>query len=259
MCMIYTASVYAENETIFQHHQTTIPTQQSAENLVVIGGDAHIHGAVRELVIVVNGDLHITKTAYVPGIIFVFGGHIDQESGAQVTDEVVNVSLDDPTMNSFMIGGSFLIGGQLVGFVFSLVGLLFSLLTSAVWKERLYPWTTPIRQQPIRLTLIGVATSVFLLAVGFFFSVIGVPILLFSLILLLPVYLWGLTILSQIVGEWIPRMEDKPLWLKTSLGSILVLSLHHFPLVGGIVFLCLLWISLGIVVWWIWAKRKGSK
>jgi hypothetical protein len=259
--MIYTASVYAENETIFQHHQTTIPTQQSAENLVVIGGDAHIHGAVRELVIVVNGDLHITKTAYVPGIIFVFGGHIDQESGAQVTDEVVNVSLDDPTMNVFMIGGSFLIGNQLVAFAFSLVGFFFSLLTSAVWKERLDPWTRPIRQQPIRLTLIGVATSVFLLAVGFFLSisVIGVPILLFSLIPLLPVYLWGLTILSQIVGEWIPRMEDKPLWLKTSMGSILVLSLLHFPLVGVIISLCLLWISLGMVVWWIWEKRKGSK
>ncbi len=249
---------YADNGSIFQHHQTMIPKNQSVENMVVVGGGVFIHGTVREAVIVINGDLHLSKTAKLPGFIFVLGGHLYQENGAKVTDDVISFSLDDATSNSMVFGGIFLVSIWVIGFVLHVFSLLFVSLFTWSSKNRLQPFVELARLYPARLLAIGLATNVFLIALGILlsFTMIGISFLVILILLVIIQFLMGFTVLSSVVGGYIPGMAGKPQWLQSLLGAAFLLSLTHFPLIGGVVLMGLFWFSLGILVWWLWAKRK---
>lgn len=254
--------VYADPGTIFQHHKTVISDPHSTvENVVVIGGDAYIHGTVRDVVIVINGDLHISKTARIPGFIFLLGGHLYQETGAQITDDVITISLDDATSKGLVIGGILLFGLWVVHFAFCLFTLLFVALFSKLFKNYFEPFVRMIRIYPVRLLAIGLTINVLFIAIGILLSltVIGIPLMFGILILLGIKFLIGFTVISYYVGEYIPGMYGKPEWLQSLSGAVFLLSLIHFPFIGTLVLMVLFWISLGMFVWWFWERRKRTK
>lgn len=250
--------VFAANEKIFMHQDTVIPEKQSVSNVIVIGGDATIAGEVQDVVLVFNGDLDIKRTASITGEVIVIGGRIKQEPGAVLTDNVVNFSFDTATKNSLFIGGLAVLAVWFLRIAFSLLLFILPLLAAYILKARIQPFRSLLHQRPLHVLLIGFAASLFALAAGVLLSitVIGLPIAILLAMAILLSCIIGLAAITMQIGEWVPIQVAKPLWLQVMMGAVAMIAGVNLPLIGGLLLLCLLWLSLGITVVWVWEKRK---
>ncbi|BAU29157.1 hypothetical protein DFP93_11786 [Aneurinibacillus soli] len=251
--------VFAANEGLFMHQDTVIPAGQTVENVIVTGGNAEIYGHVRDAVIVFNGDLTLGKSAQVGGIVVVIGGKISQETGAQLQEYVLNIAFDNAVKNSLFIAGGSLLGIWFIQIVLSLLLILLPVLTVYVVKHRLHPFVAQIRHSLIQLLMIGFVASLMVSAISILLSitVIGIPFVVLLLLLVLLFFVIGLTAISIRIAEWMPNNSQMDTWLQAFTGALIVMAAVNIPLLGGFVFLCLLWVSLGIMV--VWVKEKIQK
>lgn len=182
------SSASAAEKNVLERRDTVIPETQMVENVAVIGGNATIYGSVRDAVIVINGDLEIKQSARIMGLVLVVGGKINQESGAQITDNVLNLTFDQPTTNSLLFAGAMIVGFWLLRIVLTMLVIILPVLTVFVTKNRLEPFVKLIHRSPRRVLLIGFITSLLFVAVSTLLSVtiVGIPlaILLFLAVLL---------------------------------------------------------------------------
>ncbi|BCU82826.1 hypothetical protein JIR001_26090 [Polycladomyces abyssicola] len=267
LCFVmFSAPVYAadhsivfslsDDKTMFSHQTVDIPEHKTIDHVVEIGGDVNLAGSVHEI-IVIGGDLHIKKTAHVRDLVFVIGGSVTQEPGAKVTDEIISFAFDHQIANSILIAGTFLLG--LWFFQISITLLLFVLPigTAILAKHRIDPFMTRIRFELKRMILIGIVTSIMLIAIAFLLtiSIIGIPLLIVLYLLLLIFSIISLTAISLIIGEQIPLSVGQERWLTAAIGSAIVTSLINFPILGWFLLLGLHWLSLGLMICWLWEKR----
>lgn len=251
--------VFAANQALFMHQDTVIPVGQTVENVIVTGGDADVSGHVRDAIIVFNGDLTLRKSAQVGGIIVVVGGKIKQETGAQLQDYVVNIAFDNAVTNSLFVAGVAVLGIWLIQIVLSLLLLLLPVLAAFILKHRLDPFVTQIRHSLIQLLTIGFVASLLVSAISILLSitVIGIPFVVLLLLFVLLFLVIGLASISIRVAEWIPINGPMDIWLQALVGALLVMATVNIPLLGGVMFLCVLWVSLGIMV--VWTKEKMQR
>ncbi|MBB5326227.1 hypothetical protein HNQ34_003346 [Anoxybacillus tepidamans] len=256
--IVFKSSIVFAAENVFDGQDTVLTETQRVENVVIIGGNATIYGSVRDAVIVLNGDLNIKSSARIKGLVLVIGGKIIQEPGAQLTDNVLNINFNQATANSLFIGGIFVAGVWFFRFILSMMLIILPVVTFLMAKDRLEPFISVARLSLRRAFLIGVVINILFIAICILLSVtiIGLPIAVLLLLFTLFVFLVGFTAVSQIVGEWMPRISDKPRWLKVLGGALLLTAGINFPLIGVIILLSLFWVSLGSVTLLFWGKRK---
>jgi hypothetical protein len=254
-------TVFAANEDVFMHQSTVIPDKQSVENVIVIGGDATIYGTVREAIVIFNGDLTVKKSAKIEGIILVIGGSIHQEPGAHVTDNVLSLAFDNATKNSLFIASVTLLGIWLVRIVCSLLLFILSPLTVYLMKHRIDPFVAYVYRSPIQLLTIGFIGSLLIIALSILLSItiIGIPFVILLLLLVLLFFIVGLAAISIRMGEWLPESTERPATIKAVTGAGLVIAGINLPLFGGILLLCQILISLGMMTVWIWEKISKKK
>lgn len=77
-----------ERPDVFSHENVTIEAGRTIERLLVANADASVTGAVREGIIVVDGNLTINSGAYVGGRVIVLGGRLVEESGSHLQNAV---------------------------------------------------------------------------------------------------------------------------------------------------------------------------
>lgn len=250
----------AAEKNLFKHQDTVVSEKQMVESVIVVGGDATVYGAVRDVVVVINGNLDIKKTSSIMGPVLVIGGNIKQETGSKLTDNVLNISFDRATINSLLLGGILFIGAWFIRLVFSILFTLLPFMIATISKRRLEPFVTLVRQSPERLLLIGFVISLLLSAIIVLLTitVIGLPFVLLLLLASLAIFLLGLAAMSLVVGEWLPGNDRAP-YLNTLGGSIIIISAANFPFLGSLLLLGLFWISLGVVILWFWERRNNSK
>lgn len=259
--LLTSTTAFAAGESLFERHDTVIPEKQMVENVVVIGGDATISGAVRDAVIVINGNLKVRETSRIMGLVLVVGGTVELEPGAQLTDNVFSVTFDNATMNSLLIGGALLAGFWFLRFVISLLMVILPVLTVLLARDRIGPFVALVRRSPGRLLGIGLATSFLLTAVGILLSItiIGIPVVAVLLLGTLLIFLFGLSTISIIIGEWVPGTAGRSSWLTAAGGAVAVAAGINFPFLGGFLLLGLFWISLGMTVSWFWNRRRRQE
>ncbi|WP_027416185.1 hypothetical protein [Aneurinibacillus terranovensis] len=250
----------ASTQNFFMHQNTVIAVGETVENVVVVGGDATVGGTVRDVVIVFNGNLDIKKSAHIHGFVFVMGGKINQEPGAILNDNVVNVALDNPTEHNALLVLAALLGVWLLQFIFSLLMLFVPTLTAFLLKERIDPMVRHIQTEPRQLIKVGFVTSLLFAGIAILLSVtvIGIPIFLILLLLSLPFFFLGTAASSVVIGEMVPVRTSHPL-LKVLSGALVITAAVNVPFLGTVVLLVLVWISFGLMVGWLQDKRKGRK
>ncbi len=265
--MVIEGHVYAANssatfsfsgdKTVFSHQSIVIPNHETIDHIVEIGGDVTLSGSGHEI-IVVGGNLHIKKTAQVRDLVLVIGGSITQEPGAKVTDELFHLSFDHQMANNLLITGSFLFGWWFLRLSFSLLLFLLPIGTALLAKHRIEPFMSRIRLELKRTILIGVATSLLLLAIAclLIISVIGIPLLIILALLLIAFGIISLTAVAMMIGEQISLTTGREKWLIVAVGSAILTSVINFPLLGWILLLGLHWLSLGLMTVWLWEKRS---
>lgn len=243
---------------IFEHQNTIVPVNQTVNDVVVVGGDATILGTVKDSVIVFNGNLDLKASAKINGFVVVVGGHVQQEQGAFIKDEIINLSFDHATINSLMTGGGLVIGTWLLQLAASVLLVILPVLTVFLSKGRIHPFVERARKSPGYLLYIGFFSTLLLIALSvlLFVTIIGIPIAMFIFLLAGLASVFGLATLSMIIGERIQGTFGRPDWLIALTGSIILVSLLNVPLIGGLLFIGIVVFSTGVMTLWVLEKGR---
>ncbi|RUS46978.1 hypothetical protein [Cohnella sp. AR92] len=235
--------------SLYDHQDTTVPAGQTVVDVVVVGGDVTVAGSVSNSVVVVNGDVNVSSTARIKGVIVVIGGHLHQEEGADVTNDIVSISFDNATVNSLIIGTGLILGLGAFKLAASLILFIVPILMVAIGRRRTAAVVDRFRNSPRgKLFAAGffVGLLIFAVSVVLLLTIVGIPfILIFALFLFIALGI-GITIVSQTIGEQIRIFEDKPEWARAGAGAMLLVSMLNVPFIGMLLFLALTLFSLGV-------------
>ncbi|CQR54653.1 hypothetical protein [Paenibacillus riograndensis] len=248
--------------SLFKHSETTVPVGQTVDDLYVVGGDAEIFGHATGIVIVINGSLHLAPTAHVDGAIVVIGGRITQDDGAAIGDDIYNITPDTGTQNSLLIGGGMVAGLWFVQLASSLLLIFIPLLFYLIGGQKGKAWVKrhPITywRKPLYLGTLGSAILVSF-SILCIMTIVGIPLLLIFFLIFLAAFIMGMTSLSYTIGgffqeKWIPNE-----WVRLITGATLIVAFMNIPFVGGVLWLIMMVLSLGMFIQWLYSFRKKTK
>lgn len=252
----------ASAKSIFEHHNTTIPSEQTVDDVYVVGGDADVQGHVTGIVVVINGNLHLTSTADVEGLILVVGGTVQQDAGAVVGDDIYDLSLDNETQNSLMIGGGMILGIWVLQLAGSLLMILIPVLIRIAGMQKSAAFIDRYQPESMgRMLYTGLFSGLMLAAISVLLmvTVIGIPLLILIIIALTIALAMGMTVVSYRLGELFQWAGHRSDWLKVLTGAAIIAAFANMPLLGWIVMIVVMLLSLGICTQWIAGKRKRNK
>ncbi|WP_219837016.1 hypothetical protein [Paenibacillus sp. R14(2021)] len=249
----------ASAKSIFEHQNTIVPAGQTVDDVYVVGGDADISGQVQGIVVVINGNLHLGSTAKISGVIVVIGGKVDQDPGAVLGDDIYDISLDNATQNSLLIGGGLVLSLWVLQLAGSLLMVLVPVLIRVLSKKKMIAFTERYQRESMgRLLYAGFLSGLVIAALSalLLVTVIGIPILVLILLALLIALAIGITVISYRIGDRIKGSEQMPDWLKVLIGASMLTAFSSIPLIGWMLLLVAGLLSLGICTQWIAGKRK---
>ena len=217
--------------------------EEVSDAAIVIGGSLTIDGRVRDGVVVVGGDLHLSATSDVRGEIVIVGGQITRDPGARQVGQHQLHFVWRVVATRFGWLPSIRFGE--VGRWLSLAGTVARVSVLAVLMAViLIVARAPVARvgraalaEPLRAFLVGFAAEVFFVpfliaaSIGLAITIIGIPFvaLLVPIAIVLAVFafLLGFTALACRVGEWV---EDRLGWqpgnafVATAIGSMILLG-----------------------------------
>ena len=217
--------------------------EEVSDAAVVIAGNLTIDGRVRNGVVVVGGDLHLSATADVRGEIVIVGGQLTRDAGARQSGSVNHISFGEwsrrhlawlPSIRFGEVGRWLSLAGT-VARVSVLVALMAMLLVVA--RAPVARVGRAAFAEPLRAFLIGLAAEVFFVpflvaaSIGLALTIIGIPFvaLLVPIAIVLAVFAFvlGFTALACRLGEWV---EDRVGWqpgnafVATAMGAMILLG-----------------------------------
>ncbi|MBB6734471.1 hypothetical protein [Cohnella zeiphila] len=231
----------------------------------MIGGDVSVAGTVNNTVVAVNGDVLIRSSAHIKGVIIVIGGHLQQEDGADVTNDIVSISFDNATVNSLIIGSGLILGIGALKLAASLLMLIVPVLMVALGKRKTAALVDRYRNAPRgKIFSMGFFAGLLLVAVSalLLLTIIGIPFILLIALFIIAAVAVGLTVASRVFGEQIRGTSDKPDWVRTGAGAFILISAINIPFIGLFILMALVLYSLGITTSWLESllrNRKKSK
>ncbi|OKQ00363.1 hypothetical protein A3849_01300 [Paenibacillus sp. P46E] len=243
---------------IFEHQNISVPVGQTVDDVYVVGGNAEIFGQVTGVTVVVNGDLHLGRTADIKGLVVVIGGLVKQDQGAVLGDDIYNISLDTSTQNSLLIGGGIALGLWVLQLAASLLMVLIPILLRLAGKQKIAAFTDRYPLSSVRrLLVIGFLGTLILAALSalLLVTVIGIPVIILLLLMMVIALAFGSTVVSFRIGELFHGAGQMSDWMKVLVGAAILTAFVNIPFVGFILFVLLLMISIGICVQWIFRKR----
>jgi hypothetical protein len=251
---------FALDKNILNNKQTILPANEKVDNIIVIGHDMDVKGKVDVSVIVLNGNLTISKSAKINGIVIVLNGNVYQEQGSFVKENILALKFSNDTINHLLLGAGMLLTSWLLRFVFSVVFVLLTVLVGLLLKNRTEQTMPMFKQQIGKVFLAGAISSLVLLAIILLLiiTIIGIPIAIILAIPPIIAFLVGLSIISQYLGEKLFSGSYTARWIKIFAGSFLLISIFNFPFFGGIALLCVFWLSSGLMIL-LFMNQRGRK
>lgn len=250
--------VFAADRNVIDDEPIVIQSGQTVDNVVSFGHRTVISGHVRDAVIVLNGDLNLSSSAKVNGLVLVIGGHVHQAQGAHIGAEVYSFSFTNDRYNSFIIAGLLLLAGWTLSLALSLLLIILSVVSGLLLRKRLTIFTSPIKHAYGKLLVIGALTSIILAALILVltFTIIGIPLAIVLCIIPLIFFFIGLTAVSELIGKAFVRNDKPQGWLQKLCGASIVVAGMNIPFIGIFVWLALLWLSTGLMTMWFYDKLK---
>jgi hypothetical protein len=249
----------ASAKSIFEHQSTTVPAGETINDLYVVGGDASVFGHVTGAIVVINGNLLLASSADVEGAVVVIGGEVHQEPGANLTDNIYNLSLDSGTQNSLLIGGGLVLGLWVLQLTASLLFVLLPVLIRMIGRQKAASLIDKYRQESAgRLLYMGLLSGLILTAISILLlvTIIGIPLLIVVLIIVIVAIALGGMIVSYRIGELYKGASQKSEWMKVLIGASVIVAFANIPIIGWFVIGLVLLISLGICTQWIASMRS---
>ena len=176
-----------------------------------------IAGSVTGDVVSYTGNIIITDTAHIEGHIMSIDGAIERANDAQIAGLTFNNSRDTGALSSVFnlfvptsdvsITALDIFARILIGVVFGIFTLAFSLLWIALWPQRTIAASLTLRQLPGRSMVIGGLTTLFLgltlppLITVLSATLIGLPFTLLLLFVVQIPYIYGIATITQTLGH----------------------------------------------------------
>jgi hypothetical protein len=263
LAIILVNPAYAMDKNILNEKKTVMPPNEKVDNIIVIGHDIDIKGKVDVSAIVINGNMRISKTAKINGIVIVLNGNVHQEQGSYVKENILALKFTNDTLNHLLVAAALLLTSWILRFVLSVIFVLLTVLAGLLLKNRTEQGIQMFKQQTGKVLLVGIITNLVLLAIMLLLiiTVIGIPIAIILAIPPILAFLIGLSIISQYFGGKLFPNSYTAGWIKIFAGSFLLISIFNFPFFGGIALLCVFWFSNGLLILWLINKlgRKRKK
>lgn len=224
--------------------KVVIGEDEVVQDAVAFGEDVVVRGKVRGDATSFGGNVRIKPGAVVLGDAVSFGGRVVVEEGGQVRGARVTMaqdatrSVDDASEEDE--GSSF---GKVLTALYHRLVLLLSFAGAGVLLVGLFPdrvgrVAVALEEQPVRSTVLGLASTVALSfgALLFAVTVLGIPVSFVIMSLLGLAWLLGFVGLCQAVGDRLPLQEKvHGRWLAFLGGTLLVTFVSALPFIGVMV------------------------
>ena len=230
-----------------------VKPDQVMTTLVLISGDATIHGTVTGNVLVIGGDVELGPGAEVKGMVQVVGGQIignfESVKGYSVSNNwrilpaVANLLMHPHSVWDIRKHRNF----QLTTMKFALL-LLTYLLIAVTFQKPINAVSSLLAERPIGSILFGFLMFIVIPVAGtlLILSIVGFPFLLLSICLLVPLALCGKTAIFYTLGSTLLAGRLKP--LAVIFGFIPYFMATEIPHVDWVTFLLFNAIGIGISI-----------
>jgi hypothetical protein len=211
----------------------------------VVGADAAVGGTVRGDLIVLGGNARLGPAARIGGDVFVLGGRLDAERGAQIAGRSVSYPTIGSAWLTLLEGPSLglspvspiVLGAKLAllaGWV-ALTLLLFAVAGGGVLSTSRSVGDEPFRNFFVGLTGVLAAFLTALLFAALAATLAGAPMLVLVVLVALLLKLWGMTAVFHALGSWVlERLGRRRLTpLNAALVGLVILgTVKMIPYVG---------------------------
>lgn len=255
------AAAPVTNGSIVNFADTVVPAGTTAENVIVVGGNATIAGTVTDEVVVLNGNVTLASTASVRDRVIVLGGNLSAEDGAYVGKGV------------FRIGGDFAMAATLVsaGFLILLLWFINIAVTAGLivipvalawgFKAKVQEMGDIIQAHTIRTILVGLlgGFAVTIAALILALTIIGIPVAVLLVLLAALVSIYGLGGVCFEVGRNLPfnvSAGERGILFSTLYGAVLLALVFNVPVIGLIALKLSLLTGFGVVILKVSTKKE---
>lgn len=248
---------------VVSQQDTVIRRGQVVEDVLVLGGNATVAGHVTDILVVINGNVHLTPTA-TTGIVVDLGGTVQQDTGARV-EAVYHLSLSTPFWSGALFGSTF-IALLWVGMLALSIGLmLLAIMIAFGLRHQIAAPVKHIERSVRRVGLTGVLMTFAVLAMSALCAVtiVGLPVTAVILCLYLATGAIGCAVVSVWIGKLATRHwpSERSIWMLALIGSSLMMAFTNIPIIGALLFGLLWLIGVGSVTAWgsdAWKARRTS-
>lgn len=256
----------------------TIAAGETANSVVVVGGDADIAGTVENAVVVVDGDLTVRSGAVVgskmtadDGSIVVVAGSVTKEPGATVTGKTTDLKFHVPHVS---VGG--LVWSVALKPVLSAISWAFmtlflvvmTLVIAALFPHQVRAVGDRLRTNPLPSLgwgALGTFVVIPVVVIVLVLSIVGIIVAIPFVFLLPFVYLFAFAALATLIGRLLfarAGWNADNLLLMAVVGAVLVSLVHLIPVAGPIAIAVILVASFGaacsVFVEWRRRQRKAQ-
>lgn len=250
-----TRTAWEKTQRIFKVLNTyELAPDAAITTLIVIAGNAKLHGRVTGNVLVLGGDVELGSSAQVNGTLHLIGGHVTGNLESIAHLQVSNRWQIGPAVVKLAMHPHSSIWATDKGtdFQFTIVRfvllLIMYLLIVAIFPKPVNAVSTLLTHRPIGSILFGLLmlAVIPLILVLLTVSIVGVPFMLLAVSLLLPLALCGKVAIFLTLGSTLFSGRLRP--LASIFGYILYFMATSLPYIDWITFLVVNTIGIGLCV-----------
>ena len=250
-----TRTAWKETQRVFKvlNNYELVP-EASITTLVIIAGNAKLHGRVTGNVLVLGGDVELGSGAQVDGTLHLMGGHVTGNLERIAHLQVSNRWQIGPAAVKLVMHpySSIWTTDKVTGFQFTIVRfvllLIMYLLIVVIFPKPVNAVSTLLTDRPIGSILFSLLmlAVIPLILVLLTVSIVGVPFMLLMLSLLLPLALCGKSAIFLALGSTLFSGRLRP--LASIFGYMLYFMATALPYIDWITFLAVNTIGTGLCV-----------
>jgi hypothetical protein len=214
---------------------------QRVKDAVAVGGDVTVRGEVTNDAVAVGGSVFLSPDAVVQGSAVSVGGEVVQPEGAQVNEDVVEISVPfvRSTVRSMVEEGWRPVWrtAQAVSFVGFLA---LALILVALFPSTFEKLAVQSRTKPLEAGLWGLIGVVLIVPVMVLLaiSLVGIPLIPFEILFVVLAMVVGYIGIGLMIGQGVARAfkkDETHVVLSTLIGVALLGLVGWVPFLGGIV------------------------
>jgi len=249
-------------DNIFTFGGNVVIEGKVEENVIAFGGSIIVRGEVEGSVVGIGSNVTLESTAVVGDDVVSIGGTLEKELGCVINGDTIYFETSED-ISKFLKGtfkGIFSVSFVPLILIIKLltffIWFILALVLAALFPRQVSLASNQIRKSPGSVFGIGLLSIIIYIGVVIFsallcFLLIGIPLLVFFVILGIVIQIFGRVVLFFFLGESLIKAFGKS---KTSsiiaaiVGLVLVTIIRFIPVIGFLFSLCLSILGWGVVI-----------